>query len=337
MTTEEKLELKEQMLDDTVALLRRIVRHNGAPISAKASLAEIANHVLDIDTGRVQKMWQDINTIDTVKELLSQNRIDRKPDLTTEELMGYGINDERLTAGTHSWAIVRITRHGTELITYGGDCFQQYKPVVTYEEVTEEVIDPDTGAVTTVTNTVSHVSTTEFTQDGDTELLLKHLSSQAAVWLADSWQADLRTMTLDTYTEGGETFYQVPCDLPGDLDKLIGIQIERSAVDGSGVALPLCYGLTGKSCNAQDGMLGLPHGIWLIYDNSGLASAPQALLIPKNLVDGIGYNYRFDRITITFNAEVSGLSRLRLVGDSFGDEYIVSTQDDTVTKGTWFE
>ena len=147
------------------------------------------------------------------------------------------------------------------------------------------------------------------------------------------------TPSLDTYIEGGEEFYVIPCDIPGDLGLLVSISIARSAADGSGACDPLEYGLTEKSCDtSNEGMVGLPHGMWLIYDNSTLVSAPQALLIPKALADGTETGIRFDKIKIAYNALVSGLERLRLVSDSFGEEYIVSTQDFTTPyEGTWKE
>ena len=42
--------------------------------------------------------------------------------------------------------------------------------------------------------------------------------------------------------------------------------------------------------------------------------------------------------SIAYSNLVSGLERLRLVSDSFGEEYIISTQDfETIMKGTWLE
>lgn len=346
MTTAEKIALKEQFLENCITSLRHVVRHNGAAISAKADITEIAEHATDVDPDRVKAMWTDINTIDKVKNLLYFNRWDRRPDLTTEQLMEYGINDERLVADARSWAVVRITKTGTEILTYGGDYFQRYKPVITTEEVTEEVtkevVDEATGETSTVTETVTttvtKVSDTEFTQEGNTELLLSALDDEDAAWMADVFSADI-TDSLKTYTESGEEFYVLPCNIPGNMEQLISIRIERSAVDGSGKCKNLEYGLTSKSCDtSNEGMVGLPHGIWLIYDNSNLVSAPQALMIPKALADGEETGIHFDRVQIVYNALVSGLARLRLVSDSFGDEYIVSTQDITQDfEGTWKE
>ena len=309
--SDERLALKEQKLNDTVALLRHIIRHNGAAISARASLPELADHATDVNPERVGDMFKDINTIDQVKNVLYNNRRDRWPDLTTEQLMEYDINDARLVADHKSWAVVRITKQGSELVTYGGDYYQKY-----------------------------HGTDGELHQEGDVDILRNILQSAEAAWVAEIWTADL-TGRLRTYSEGGEEFYLVPCDLPGSLDQLLAISIDRSAVNGSGEVAPLAYNLTEKSCDASyDGMLGLPHGIWLIYDNSTLKTAPEGLMIPKRLADGNDTGFRFDRIRITYNALASGLKRLRLVGDSFGEEYIVSTQDldaNSILKGTWTE
>ncbi|MBR4078491.1 MAG: hypothetical protein IKK17_07775, partial [Oscillospiraceae bacterium] len=66
--------------------------------------------------------------------------------------------------------------------------------------------------------------------------------------------------------------------------------------------------------------------------------APQALLIPKALIDGNEAGFRFDKVEIAYSNLVSGLERLRLVSDSFGEEYIISTQDiEQFVKGTWLE
>lgn len=328
MTTAEKIALKEQLLDQYIAKLRTVVRHNGAPIGPNASLAQVAEHALTMDLAQVEKMWQDISTIDTVKKLLMNGRyVGRRPDLTTEELLEYSVNDERLTADHRSWAVVKITKSGTEILTCGGDYYQEYKTTTT----SENTVDETTGETTTVTTEV-------ITQEGDVDLLRTKLEAQKTAWMAESWDAAVDG-ALPEYTESGITYYRIPCGLPGALDQLVSIHLERSAVDGSGKCSPLSYGLTGNSCDASnEGMLGLPHGIWLIYDNSNLSAAPQALLIPKELADGTETGIRIDKIRIVYNAEVSGMARLRLVSDSFGDEYIVSTQDlQNLMKGTWNE
>ena len=329
MTTAEKIDLKGQFLEECVSRLRHVVRHNGAAISAKADISEVADHATDMNPQRVKTMWMDINTIDRVKSIIRYNYLGlRLPDLTTEQLMEYSVNDERLTADGRSWAVVKITKAGTEILTYGGDYFQKYKKNVT----TEEQIDPETGETSTV------ITSTTYSQEGDTERLVADLTDEDAAWMADVFTADI-THQLSVYSEGGVDFYVIPCEIPGDLDLLVSIFIQRSAADGSGSFDPLEYGLTEKSCDiSNEGMVGLPHGMWLIYDNSTLVSAPQALLIPKALADGTDTGIRFDRVKIVYNALVSGLDRLRLVGDSFGEEYIVSSQDLTkAMEGTWKE
>ena len=352
MTTAEKNALKAAALDKCVTDLRRIVRHNGAALSAKASLAEVAEHCTDVDRDRVATMWQDINTIDRVKNILRNFPVDRtikqhtmpieliKPEgLTTEQVAALAVNDPTVAVTEYNlettdengkiiiprrdWAVVRITKAGAEILSYGGGFYQAYVQHSTSEEVSD-----DTGATTTVT----HYS---YVQEGDTELLLKALESEDAAWLAESWKAALHS-GLESYTEGGQEFYTVPCELPGDLSQLILIRYKRVAADGSAMD-DLEYSLTDNSCDvSNEGMVALPHGSWLIYDNSNLESAPKALLVPKSLVDE--GDVRLTGVEIVYNELVSGLARLRLVGDSFGDEYIVSTQDFyTGQGGTWTE
>lgn len=317
MTNAEKITLKQQALDTAVAALRRVVRHNGAAISAKADLTEIAEHALEFDVDRVKRMWDDINTIDRVKNILHDFRLNDgpvrriwfyavKPNLTTEELLNVPVNDPTLVADSHSWAVVKITKKGTELLTYGGGYYQTY-------------IDNYSG-----------------NQDGDTELLKKALDSDDAVWLSDFWDHSF-TGREETYVENGIEYLQVPCELPGDLDKLQAVALYRK--DAFGLpAKTVTYSLTNNSCTVADGMVGLPHGMWLIYDNSNLESAPKALLVPKELVTGNGAGYCVTKVEITYSNLVSGLERLRLVSDSFGDEYIVSSQDiEQKLKGTWLE
>lgn len=361
MTTAEKNALKAKALEDCVAALRHIVRHNGAALSAKASLAEVAEHCTEVNRDRVATMWQDINTIDRVKHILRNFPVDHtikqhnlpveliKPEgLTTEQVAALAVNDPTVAVAEYNlettdengkviiprrdWAVVRITKTGAEILSYGGGFYQGYTQYTTSEEVTEEVTDETTGETTTQTVTVNHYS---YVQEGDTELLLKALESEDAAWLAESWKAALDG-TLKSYTEGGQEFYTVPCELPGDLSQLILIRYKRVAADGSAMDY-LEYSLTDNSCDvSNEGMVALPHGSWLIYDNSNLESAPKALLVPKSLVDE--GDVRLTGVEIVYNELVSGLARLRLVGDSFGDEYIVSTQDFyTGQGGTWTE
>ena len=317
MTNAEKINLKLQALDTAVAALRRTVRHNGAAISAKAGLAEIADHVLEFDPERVKLMWDDINTIDRIKNILHDFHLnngvpchiwrnDIRPELTTEELLSVPVNDPTLVAEGRSWAVVKITKKGTEILTYGGGYYQ------TYEDQFRD------------------------SQIGETEKLKKVLDSDDAVWLSDFWSHSF-TGNEETYFENGVEYVQVPCDLPGDLNRLQGIGIHRK--DEFGLpAKTLSYALTGNSCTVTNGMVGLPHGMWLVYDNSNLETAPQALLIPKTLIDGNAAGYRFDKVEIAYSNLVSGLERLRLVSDSFGEEYIISTQDmEQFVKGTWLE
>lgn len=328
MTTSERIALTKQLLDQQVAHLRTVVRRNGAPIGPDAGVSQVAEHALKVDLEQVRKRLLDINTIDTVKRTLQDPAgLINRPALTTEELLEYGINDERLTAEHKSWAVVRITKSGAQILTCGGDYYQKYKATVT----TEEVVDEASGEATTVT-------TETLTQEGDVDLLRSKLEAQEAAWMAEEWAAALDE-TLPRYEEAGITYYQVPCDLPGSLEQLLCIHLERSAVDGSGRCSTLSYGLTGNSCDdSNQGMLGLPHNIWLIYDNSDLQAAPRALLIPAALADGTQTGIRIDKVRIAYNAEVSGLARLRLVSDVFGEEYIVSTQDwKQLYEGTWNE
>lgn len=422
--------LTEKMakLDKAVALLRHVVRHNGAAISAKADINEVAAHFLDCDPERVKLLWLDIGTIDAVKKYLKAAQSIKLgttavmtgirplnfPDMTTEQLLEYGINDERLTSQELSWAVIKVTKKGAEILTYGGSFYQPYKTDVTLEQIASlpEVAlleDPtaygleeggnyylleglaleigeryrflygdrqlvvtmeasDTydafghGSVTglgvdaivkdgvaflkaTYSDGTEAAATTSITvehylyaavQTGETEILRQALEAVDAAWMAETFEADVQAMNA-VYTEGGVDYIQIPCDLPGDLSQLISISIERTKLEDDSEAAPLQYSLTDKSCDASnEGMVELPHGMWLIYDNSTLESAPQALLIPKDLAEGTETGYRFDKVRITYNSLASGLARLRLVGDSFGNEYIISTQED-LSGGTWRE
>lgn len=418
---------KMAKFDEAVAGLRHVVRHNGAAISAKADINEVAAHVLDVNPDRVKTLWTDIGTIDGIKkylklaknmkrgtvELLRWANPMKFPEMTTEELLEYGINDERLTAQELSWAVIKVTKKGAELLTYGGNFYQAYLKQKYYGEIfpyTEisKVADPTaygleagdyyllegaaceigqhyrvtfgttilsiyvqasgmhdaygsakngntTGAIVVMNGQtfiqITYADGSEapasasikmeieletFEQSGDTELLKQVLEAVDAAWMAETFEADVQAMNA-VYTEGGVDYIQIPCNLPGDLSQLISISIERTKLEDDSEAAPLQYSLTDKSCDtSNEGMVELPHGMWLIYDNSTLESAPQALLIPKDLAQGKGTGYRFDKLIITYNSLASGLARLRLVGDSFGDEYIISTQED-LSGGTWRE
>lgn len=309
-------DLKLQRLEECVTDLRHIVRHNGAAIPPAAGIAEIAEHVLDISPERVKTLWTDINTIDRVKSIIFGGRWTKRPELTTEELLTYEINDARLTAEQASWAVVRITKTGIEILTYGGNYYQKYTAV--------SEVDPENGETVTAIR-----------QQGDTELLRKMLEAEDAAWMCQWWESPVSGKT---YSEGGKVFLQIPCELPGNLNQLICIRILRSKLDGT-PAKPLEYSLSGKTCDtATAGMIGLPHGMWLIYDNSNLQSAPRGLMIPKALAEGKETGYRFDQIEIAYSTLLSGMERLRLVGEAFGEEYVISSQDyDAARKGTWKE
>lgn len=353
MTTAEKNALKSEVLERCVADLRRIVRHNGAALSAKAGIAEVAEHCTELDRERVVSLWADINTIDRVKHILRSFPLEtikgahtlpvelvRVPEMTTEAVAALAVNDPTVAVAAYNlegkdesgktviprrdWAVVKLTRTGAEILSYGGGFYQPYMTSSTTEEATDE----STGEVTTVTHYT-------YTQEGDTELLRKALEAEEAAWISESFRAELNGEQ-EIYSEGGQDFYSLPCKLPGDLKQLVLIRYSRAAADG-GEAPELEYSLTETSCDTSNtGMVALPHGSWLIYDNSGLEAAPQALLVPKELVDEGAV--RFTGVEIVYNELVSGLARLRLTGDSFGTEYIVSTQDLYVGQGgTWIE
>lgn len=427
MTTAERNALKIQALDDCIATLRHIVRHNGAAITANAGIGEIADHALDINPDNVKTLWTDINTIDRVKQILNRMgwTVDHRRNtwkmprqaisMTAEELMEYAVNDERLTAENHSWAVVKITKTGTEILTYGGNFYQLYDrdlpltEIYPYTEVVK-LADPtqygleeagnyfmleglalEAGRKYRATfdstlvwltmeeaesfdafcsnthnglvmdamvqngNTFIKVAYSDeievpesagikveleelyYVQSGTTERLLKQLESEDAAWMSEFYETQIHGHP--TYTEGADEFVQIPCDLPGNFDQLISITIARTKTEDGSDAAPLEYSLTELSCDtSNEGMIGLPHGMWLIYDNSNLKSAPQALLIPKTLAEGTDTGFRFEKVMIAYNRLASGLERLHLVGDSFGDEYIVSAIDITFPKGgTWKE
>jgi len=364
MTDAEKLELKKKVLAKRVASLRHIARANGARIPVDASVGVIADHIADMDPEHVRLMWQDINTLDSIKNTLKHFRANSDVDyhtlpvsvvspmdMTAEELALLEVNDPTVAVSEYfmgpdadtgtvnvtrrDWAVLRVTKYGTELLSYGGGYYQGYvqqgegtQREVT-EEVTEEVTDPETGEVTTQTSTVTTTVTDySYCQDGETELLPKKLGVEEAIWLSDKFHYDLAG-DLDTYTENNVEFVQVPCDLPGSIGQLIGIRLIRSgtAADGSAVK-DLEYSLTDISCDdGNEGMIALPHDIWLVYDNTTLESAPEALLLPKSLVEGAETGIKCTAVEITYNRQANGLKRLRLVSDAFGDEYIISSAD----------
>ena len=346
MTTAEKIAMKQQLLEQTVASLRHVVRHNGAAISANADIHEIAAHATEINPDRVKTMWTDINTIDKVKHIVKGQFALRIPDMTTEELMTYAVNDPRLTEKNYSWAVLRVTKRGTEIVTYGGDFYQKYTPEYVTEEVTEdvekEVVDETTGETSVVTETVTYTkkyyADKPFVQEGNKELLKKVLESEPATWMAEVWSADL-SGELETYTENDIEYAILPCDIPFNPKQLISMAL--GGIDSEGLEKVLSKELSDKIVDTSyDGMIGLPFGIWLIYDNKNL-NAPEGLMIPVSILEGLPkelVNAGISSIKIIYNAIVSGMRRLRLVGESFGDEYLISTQDlSWNAEGTWKE
>ena len=161
---DEKVKSKGEVLDECAALIRHTVRHNGAALSARAGLGEVAAHLTETSAARVQTLMRDINTIDRVKMLLRRERSwVRRPEMTTEELLSYEINDPRLTADGRSWAVVRITHEGVEILTYGGSYYQHYQA----DMVTPYTDDPAAA----------------FQQVGDTERLRGILERESAAWI----------------------------------------------------------------------------------------------------------------------------------------------------------
>lgn len=328
MTAQEKIAAKAAVLRRQIAALRQTAIHNGANLSANADVMETAAHIAECDVGRVSALWQDICTIDRIKDIVRgfgagiPLRLYRPAGKTTAELMDLPVNDPSLAISQYTittgdsgvvfdpprcdWAVLRVTRSGTEIISYGGGYYQAYTST-------------DDGP---------------YTQQGDTELLKAALEAEPAEWMCETFSADLHG--LETYTENDVEYYVVPCDLPGDLEQLLSLCIYRSGGDGETPPGNLSYTLNESSCNKETpGMKGLPHGIWLIYDNSQLVSAPKGLLLRKSYVDGTETGIRWERIEIKYNALVSGMERLRLVGDAFGEEVIISTQDDTIFDPAW--
>ena len=352
MTTAEKIQKKGELLANYVASFRHIARHNGAKLRSNATVDEVAAHIAEIDPERVALLWRDINTIDRLRSMLRTfpNYFDieqhtlpialiRPEGMTTADLQNLPVNDPGLAVSSYTmgdgiparrdWAVLRITKSGTEILSYGGGFYQGYPMVITYEEVTEEVADPETGEVTPQTTTLSH---SVYEQSGETELLRKALEAENAAWLSQTYSVDLDG-SQRVYSESGTDFYVLPCDLPSDIEQLLSLRIARS-----GDAAPLAYTLNDESCSfGNEGMIDLPHGIYLIYDNSTLQSAPKGLLVPKALADGADAGIRWSRLEISYNAIASGLDRLRLVSDAFGDELIISTQDDDIFQAAWSE
>lgn len=378
MTTAERIEKKTEVLNECIAVINRTMRHNGASVSTSTGITELAERIAEADIDRATLVMQDIATIDYVRNVLREFSPDlvgwvqvsedrrawtshvpiftTRPDKTTAEVSALANNDASLAvseyivtnknndkavepvestiANRHDWAVVKLTPHGAEIVSCGGGFWQGYIAGTVFGDIEEEVTttDPDTGEETTETQTYSRPIGTRYTQMGETGLLRKVLSKQEAAWMPEIWVGDL-TGERETYTEGGIEFVQLPCALSGDLGQLISIVFHRRG--GVGEVLPdVSYSLTDVSCDASnEGMLALPHGLWLIYDNTTLASAPQALLVPKSLVeDGL------TGVEITYSKLVSGMERLRLVSGSFGDEYIISTQDlEWLEGGAWYE
>jgi len=348
MTQEEKINAKLDVAEGALRTLGWMARHNGAAIDPYMDTAEIARRCTEVDMANALLVQQDIMTIDRVKNIIKKMgspvlQLLRPEGLTTEDLMTRPNNDPELVVPEYTseqptarrdWAVVKITKTGTEILSVGGVYYQGYAEHVTTEEVTEEVTDESTGEVTTQTTTVKHYS---YVQEGDTDLLRKALEGDTTAWRAKKHTAELDG-TQDTYTESGITYYVLPiADIPSSIEQLLSLTLKRSAI-GDEEVQDLSYMLTDKSCAlGNDGMIGLPHGIWLIYDNTTLQSAPKGLLLPKALVDGTDTGILITGLEIAYNVEVSGLSRLRLVSSSYGEEYIVSTQDDDIFEGAWTE
>lgn len=346
MTTEEKL----QQIDEITARLRHAARHNGAALSRDASLREVAARATECNAARVRAMWQDIATIDRVKRLVqywtrhpigfrttpggtwcavdrfsaaSVVPIEPPPDLTAAELLEYERDDARLTENMHSWAVVRITAAGTEVLTCGGGCWQPWNRINHFEDENGEVVD------TVVYEYVRHTDEEDF--------LLHQLEAEDAYWSACTWTAQLADAK--NYAEGGREWVWLPCTLPADAEKLVSICITRTNTADGTQARELNYSLTEKNCDTSTpGIVGLPHDIWLVGDNAALVSAPQGLLVPKELAEGTETGLKMEQIRIVYNKLETGLDRLRLVGDAFGEEYIVYAIDGQGnTEGAWNE
>lgn len=324
MTTAEKM----TRLRESVGLLRKTVRHNGASLSANAGPGEIAKHCLDFNADNVRALWDDINTIDRVKTIVHNSgafrmqgsgyhvHADKLLDLTPEDLMEYEIDDPRLTEGHHSWAVVKITKQGTELITYGGNYYQAYHKITTIAE--------------------DGTKTSEIVRSGDVETLRTAFFHEDAAWLGvEVWEDTIRDKHV--YWENDlfvhyRNYYHIPCNLPRQIDQLFTCHLIRA--DGS----ELEYSLHRYHYHHDEEMIELPHGIWYVFDNSNLERAPCGILVPQSLADGLDGGAPIERIRINYSSTPSGLNRLRLVGDSFGDEYIVWALDVNGNRGgAWNE
>lgn len=370
MTNAEKIAKKTAALDDCLSAIRRTVMHNGADITVDSDIHAVAEHCAEADIDRATLVMQDIATIDYVRNTLldfgwktvgwveledgSKSYSYCKPnvgafaELTTAEASALANNDpsvavseytvgykghEELTSGTHKdWAVVKLTPTGAQIVSCGGGYYQAYIAEQVWADVEETTTDPDTGEETTTT--VNSVVAIKYVQKGETGLLEKVLSKTDAAWTSGTWRAKL-TGEEESYTEGGIDFWVVPCSLPGKLSQLVLIRYNRADENGEWLD-SVKYSLTENSCDdTNEGMLALPLGCWLIYDNTTLASAPQALLVPKTLTDKS--EKHVTGIEIVYSELASGMERLRLVSGAFGDEYIIATPDLKLGRGAWYE
>lgn len=356
MTTEEKL----AKLDEATIRLRHAARHNGARLSRDASLREVAAVATDHDAARVRAMWQDIATIDRVKRLVQfrtqypvgyrmtsgtwytttnayqQVPLELPKTMTAQELLEYAVDDERLTEKMHSWAVVRITAAGTEVLTCGGGCYQPWKMAHRIEDESGEEVDMDDHVPVPNDAKVVYYFT-RYEGEEERDFLLHEIEQEDACWSACTWSA--RFADAKRYAEGSDEWFWFPCELPADAEKLVSICItRRNASDGT-AARALNYSLTEQNCDSSTpGVIALPHGIWLIGDNGALASAPKGVLVPRGLADGSKTGMVMDDITIVYNKLETGTQRLRLLSDAFGDEYIIYAIDGIGnTEGTWNE
>ena len=151
--------------------------------------------------------------------------------------------------------------------------------------------------------------------------LLDRLTALDAAWLGvEHWECE--PGKYPTYTEGGVEYHCVPCDLPTDRRQYLAVHLYTEAGQ-------LDYTATNDDYITDDAMLQLPRGIYYITDNSQLESAPAGLLVPVGLAN---------RIQIDYSLIADPLQRLRLVGDSFGEEYVIHIIDGNAKwGGTWNE
>lgn len=339
MTAQEKIAAKAAVLMEQFGQIRHSAIHNGAAIGLSASAEEIAEHVAECDPAAVANLWNDVMTIDKVKKFIWQFTpailaYGRRPtDKTTEDLLKMEVNDASLVNDHKSWAVVRITKHGTEVLTCGGDYYQRYH--IENSEAENSAASGEETAVTDAgTEEASAVAVT-WTQEGETDFLKSELGKLDSDWTAHCFEVQLDG-SHSIYSEGGTDYYVVPCDLPVGLDQLLTMCIYRSNDNGDTQDV-IQRKLHEVNCNTStDGMIGLPYGIWIIRDNSALASAPKGLLVPtKEVIHGEETGIKWDRLEIRYQMVQSGLERLKLLSDVFGDEYVISTQDDTLTEPTW--